>query len=185
MIAFIKRIIRALGIPYQKLPDIPNVQHFTHFLVATLKNFMGVYGIFSASIPNVDNNALYGGIVNKPSNFVNARNKNPCGIEMYYFEDSTVKTLKCSGTNCNVHLPMCNWIHLRKIDLEQQNVNKIVTAFLRMFLIIFEVYILGIGNTEHQTGYINAEYATMAINFKSHMERSLQRGQRWTSRSRR
>ena len=58
VIAFIKRIIRALGVPYQKLPDPQNMQHFTTFLVATLKNFMGVYGIFSASIPNVDNNAL-------------------------------------------------------------------------------------------------------------------------------
>ena len=169
--AFIKRIIRALGIPFY-----------------TLKNFMGVYGIFSASIPNVDNNALYGGIK------VSARRLiGHCDISMYHFKvgSAEVKTVSCNVTSCAVHVEIIEWINDTKRNLDtavRQDATNIVARFLRMFLIIFEIDILGIGGTEHQAAMkadINAEYATMAIEFKSHMERSLRRGQRWTSRSRR
>ena len=181
VIAFIKRIIRALGLASHDLLtssneiSVPNRKSFIDFLETTFKYFMSIYGLFSASIPNVENNALYGGI--KVSD-IDMCTDERCGIIMYRFDvdGTTQSSIFCIATACNVHMPLRTWIQETRSQLdkalEQPNVNNIVARFLRMFLHIFQTRILGI----HTSDSIYIDYGFVANEFKSHMNISLQRG---------
>ena len=178
VVAFIKRIERTCRISITDLEKKKST--FVKHLIDTLKNFMRVYGIFSASVPNVDNDVLYGGI--KLSNIV-TYSAGECGINMYYFSTQGDGIFVCNGIDCNVHYPMRMWIKDRKVMLggEMEPTN-IVTSFLLFFLNIFENNVLGIQAViSHQ----HENYNNMAHQFTSHMQRSLDRGSvrgRWTTR---
>ena len=187
VIAFIKRIIRALGLASHDLLTSsneisePNRKIFIDFLEETFKYFMCIYGLFSASIPNVENNALYGGI--KVSDITRSQN-GECGIKMYRFDGTKQDSILCNATRCNVHMPLRTWIpkRINYLDeaLQHPNVNNIVAAFLRMFLRIFQIKILGINvinDVQHVLiNKINNDYEIVAKEFKSHIHLSLQRG---------
>ena len=141
---------------------------------------MRVYGIFSASVPNVDNDVLYGGI--KLSNIV-TYSAGECGINMYYFSTQGDGIFVCNGIDCNVHYPMRMWIKDRKVMLGgAMEPTNIVTSFLLFFLNIFENNVLGIqADISHQ----HENYDNMAHKFTAHMQRSLARCSfrgRWTTR---
>ena len=148
--AFIKRIVRACGIPLTSLEK--EFVTFVSYLTDILKKFMGVYGMFSASIPNVDNNAAYGGIrLNTTHNFKR------CHFLMYSFPNATSdpKQITCNATHCKVHIPMNNWITEKKQELESRSDRKnIVKLFLQLFLNVFEL-VLGIRKPAEQLNYQN------------------------------
>lgn len=181
VVAFIKRIVRTYRMSITDLKTKRLI--FVRHLISTLQNFMRVYGIFSASVPNVDNDVLYGGI--KLSNTDD--HPGECGIAMYYFSTRDDDTIVCNGINCNVHTPMRVWITERKTMLGRElgsTKNNIVASFLRVFLKIFESDVLRI--QDNIAGDDDDEqYRDMAHQFTAHMQRSLARSSvrgRWTTR---
>ena len=180
VVAFIKRIVRTCRISITDLKTKKST--FVNHLIDTLKNFMRVYGIFSASVPNVDNDVLYGGI--KLSN-TGHHSPGECGIAMYYFSTRDDDTIVCNGIDCNVHTPMREWITERKTMLGRElGSTNIVASFLLVFLKIFESDVLRI--QDNIAGDDDEEkYRDMAHQFTAHMQRSLARGSvrgRWTTR---
>ena len=177
VVEFIKRIVRTCRISITDLEKKKST--FVKHLIDTLKNFMRVYGIFSASVPNVDNDVLYGGIKLSNTNFFH---EGECGIAMYYFSTRDDDKIFCNGTDCNVHNPMRKWIIERKTMLGLGlGPTNIVASFLLVFLKIFESDVLRIQARDDG----EEKYLDMAHQFTAHMQRSLARGSvrgRWTTR---
>ena len=158
--AFIKRIVRACGIHLTSLEK--EFDTFVSYLTDIFKKFMGVYGMFSASIPNVDNNASYGDIRLNTKNYFKR-----CPFLMYSFPNaaSDPKQITCNATNCKVHIPMHIWITEKKKESESRSDREnIVKLFLQLFLNVFEL-VLGISKSVEQLKYQN-----MANEFRKQMQ---------------
>ena len=174
VVAFIKKIVRTCKIPLNDLEKNFNV--VKGYLLTTLQNFMGAYGMFSASIPNVDNNASYGDIepvgkTNEKGNRYTINGK--CPVRMYYFVNTDVKYINCDAQKCCVHVPIINWTDSKYMELiKPQNCDDVVACFLLFFLIIFRSDVLGV-KTEFP---LQPTYLRMANAFTKRMQQSLARG---------
>ena len=174
VVAFIKKIVRTCKIPLNDLEKNFNV--VKGYLLTTLQNFMGAYGMFSASIPNVDNNASYGDI--EPVGKTNEKGKRyivngKCSVRMYYFKNTEVKHINCDAKECCVHIPIINWTDSRYAELiKTQNSDDIVSRFLLFFLTIFRSDILGV-KTDFSS---QPTYVSMANAFTKRMQHELARG---------